>query len=114
MSIPEHMLPQLITKVRPAAGTDTYGNTTLDYGVAATRTANVKAWLQQDKRAEPRADGRDPLMQWWLLITNDADMQGRDRIEFGALTFEIEGPPELVYTPAGFHHTEVTLKAVGG
>jgi hypothetical protein len=114
VGIPEHMLPHTVTLVRPATATDNYGNTTYDYGVAATRTS-ITAWLQQDKRSEPISDGRDPLIQWWLLITNHEDICGRDRIEHDSTTYDVEGPPEKVYTPSQlFHHTEATLKAVAG
>lgn len=113
MGIPDAMLPHTVTKVRPAVTTSNYGNTAYDYGVAATRT-DIRAWLQQNTRAEPRPDGREALEQSWLLMTNDPDVQGIDRIEFDALTFGVEGPPGPYYTPAGFHHTEATLRIVDG
>jgi hypothetical protein len=113
MGIPEHLLPHTVTLVRPAETAEGYGNTAYDYGDDATRT-DIAAWLQQDKRAEPISDGRDPLIQVWLLITNHEDVRGRDRIEVGATTYQVEGPPEPVYTPGGLHHVEATLKAVAG
>lgn len=113
MGVPGHMLPHTITVVRPATATDAYGTTTYDYGAGATRTA-MAGWMQQDRRGEPRTDGREPLEQRWLLITNHADIAGRDRVEWSGPTMEVEGPPEPVYTPAGYHHTEATLRAVAG
>ena len=113
MGVPASMLPQTVTRVRPSTSTDTYGNTTYDYA-SPTSSTSMAAWLQQDDRAEPLADGRAPLEQRWLMVTNDSDVAGRDRITFGALTFEVDGPPEPAYTPAGFHHLEATLKLVEG
>lgn len=113
MGLPAHLLTTTVTKVRPASTTDSHGNTVLDYGAAATRTTDV-AWVQQDSGTEPLAEGRDPLQRDWLLMTNDLDVRGRDRYEIGALTFEVDGPPASVTTPAGFHHTEAQLKAVDG
>lgn len=113
MGIPDSMLPHEVTIVRPATTTDAYGNDVRDYGVAATRT-EIRAWMQQDRRAEPREDGRDPLEQAWLMLTNHEDVQGLDRVEWSGPTFEVEGPPEPAYTPAGFHHTEATLRVVTG
>lgn len=113
MGVPSHLLPHLVTLVRPVEAADAYGNDTLSYGAGATRT-DIAAWLQQDKRSEPRGEGRDPLEQLWLLITNHADVRGRDRIEFESIVYEVEGPPETSYTPAGVHHTEATLKVVSG
>jgi hypothetical protein len=113
MPIPDAMLPQTVTRVRPNTSTDTYGNTTYSYASPAS-SASLAAWLQQDKRTEPLSDGRAPLEQVWLMVTNDADVLGRDRIVFGSTTFEVDGPPEPVYTPAGYHHTESTLRVVAG
>ncbi len=123
MGIPEAMLPQRVTRVRPAEVADTYGNTTLNYGVTATRTTDIPAWLQQGGgsstgASEPRADGRDATVGIWTLLTNESDLLATDRIEWtgptGALVLEIEGPPEPVYTPGGLHHVEATLRVVTG
>lgn len=113
--VPALLLPQQVTIVRPAESIDSFGNTVYDYGAAATRTT-VAAWLQQDRRTEPRSDGREPLVQRWALVTNHQDVQGRDRVEWSETpaVFEVEGPPEPTYTPAGFHHTEATLRVVSG
>lgn len=117
MGVPAALLPNQITRVRPVVTEDAYGNETRDYGAGATRTT-MAAWLQQDHRAEPRTNGRDSLEQRWLMVTNDADVQGRDRIEWtgsaGAIVFEVEGPPAPVPTPTGYHHTESTLRVVSG
>lgn len=114
MGVPDRLLPHTVTRVRPATGTDTYGSDLLTYTVPPASSTTMAAWLQQDNREEPLSDGRDPLVQRWLMVTNDTDVLGYDRITFGSLTFEVEGPPEPVYTPSGFHHTECTLKVVGG
>ena len=113
--VPGRLLPHTVTRVRPATSTDIYGNTTYDYGPAANRK-DMAAWLQQNNRTEPLSNGRDPLVQDWLMVTNDPDVQGYDRIEWadGPLTFEVDGPPAPVSTPAGYHHTESTLKVVAG
>lgn len=113
--VPEHLLPHQVTIVRPAVSTDEYGNEVHDYGPAATRTT-VAGWLQQDRRTEPRTDGREPLEQRWLLVTNHQDVRGRDRLEWSETptVFEVEGPPEPAYTPSGYHHEEATLRVVSG
>lgn len=118
MGIPEALLPQRVTKVRPASTADTYGNAVPDYGDDATRTADIPGWLQQSPASEPRAEGRDATVATWLLMTNDTDLLAADHIEWagpaGALVFEVDGPPEPVYTPAGLHHIEANLRIVTG
>lgn len=112
--IPPGLLPHTVSRVRPSTSTDTYGNTTYSYTVPPATSTDITAWLQQDDRTEPLADGRAPLEQRWLMLTNESDVLGRDRIIFGSITFEVEGPPEPAYTPAGFHHVEATLRVVFG
>lgn len=110
MGVPDRLLPHTVTRVRPVTTTDAHGNAT----ETGTSEKSMAAWVQQDQRTEPRTDGRDPLVQLWLMLTNDTDVLGGDRIEWGGKVFEVEGPPEPVYTPAGYHHTESTLRAVSG
>ncbi len=117
MPVPEHLLIHTVTVVEPASVTDAYNNATPDYD-AGTRT-DVSAWLQQDVRSETFADGRDPLDQRWLMITNHSPISGAARIEWadapgGTMTFDVDGPTEPTYTPAGFHHSELTLRVTSG
>jgi len=109
--LPEYLMPHSLILVRPATATDAYGNTTYDYP-GGTRTA-FRGWIQQDKRDEVRSEGRAALEQRWLLLTNDSIL-GHDRVEHGAIVYEVEGPPETAYTPASAHHTEATLRVVSG
>ncbi|GAA2618760.1 hypothetical protein SMC26_40315 [Actinomadura fulvescens] len=113
MPIPVRLLPFTVAVVRPVVDVDRYGNPTYDYGPSAARTP-VRAWLEPREASEPTSDGRAPLVADWLLITNHDDVHGRDRIEWGALTFEVDGPPAPIPTPAGPHHVEATLRHIQG
>jgi hypothetical protein len=118
--IPARGRPHTVTRVRaPALTPDAYGNVEPDWANAA-RT-DIAAWVQQDQRSETYLDGRTPIEQSWLLMSNDAalDLLATDRIEWaghptGTKTYTIEGEPEPTYTPAGFHHWECTLKLTSG
>lgn len=112
--IPAHLLPHTVQRIRPATSTDAHGNQSRNYTVPPAASKDIAAWLEQDDRKESREDGREPLEQRWLFMTNDEDVQGLDRIVFGALTFEVEGPPGSLYRPTGFHHLEATLRKVDG
>lgn len=124
-AVPDRLLPHVVTVVDPATSTDGYGNTTYDYGPAATRTP-VKAWMQQDQRSQVTANGADPLQQRWLMVTNHSPIGRRSRIEWtgpaGPLVFELDGQPGPFYNPLAMaaaastapHHTELTLKIVDG
>lgn len=110
MGIPGHLLIHTGTLTHPTTTTDAYGNTVCGYSAGSS----ITAWLQQNTRDEPHTDGRDALVQTWLLMTNEEDVRGRDRFTCDGITYEVEGPPEKVYTPAGFHHVEATLRVVTG
>lgn len=113
MGVPAHLLPHTVTRVRPSTSTDGHGNTVYNYSSPASSTS-ITAWLQQEKPSEPISDGRQPLIREWLMITNESDINGHDRITFGTLTFEVDGPAGPSYTPAGLHHLEVNLRLVEG
>lgn len=119
--VPDRLLIHDVTLVEPAETTDAYNNVVYDY-VNGTRT-QVKVWLQQDQRLEQFRDGRDPLDQRWLLVTNHPTISGHARIEWadhpaGAVTFEVDGPTEPTYAPlssgSALHHVEAQLRIVNG
>lgn len=116
--VPLTLQQQTLVRVQPLTVVDGHGNQTYDYGPGASRTALV-GWLQQDRRTESFPDARNPTEQLWLLITNEADLDPVDRIEWtdhpaGPVTFEVHGPVEPAYSPAGFHHSEATLRVHEG
>lgn len=114
MGIPDRLLPHTVAIVRPALVPDAYGNKIRDYSQGIAARTTVRAWMQQDNREEARSDGREAAIQKWLMLTNHPDVLRGDRVEYGALTYDVEGPPEPVFTPAGFHHLEATLRVVDG
>lgn len=125
VKVPDRLLPHTVTVVTPATSTDSYGDTVYDYGDGATRT-QVRAWVQQDQRAQVTAAGADPLQAKWLLVTNHSPVDRRARIEWtgpaGDLVFELDGQPGPLFNPLQMattgasapHHTELTLKIVDG
>jgi hypothetical protein len=115
VNIPENRLVHSVLRVRPVTSTNTYGDTVYDYGVAADRKL-MNAWLSQTSGTEPLSDGRAPLIGAWSMLTNDTDITGRDRIEWGSLVLEVDGPPKLAYGPdtTVAHHAKSTLRIVSG
>lgn len=112
MSVPLSLLPQRVTWVVPATTTDPYGNAVPDWA-DTTDTDDVPAWIEQRDTVEQR-DGRDTFVTQWLFIANELGISGRDRIVWGARTFEIDGEVSLEYTPAAGHHVEARLLLVEG
>lgn len=117
MSLDPDLLPHTIVLVRPASSTDAHNNVVLDYDVGtATRTTITNVRLIQRTAAEQYAEGRDPDVETWDMLTNEADIVSTDRIEWashparGAVTFEIQGPPMPRYDGGSFHHTKAPLR----
>lgn len=111
--ISDAFLPMTVTRVRPAAVVDRYGNTTLDYGPAATRTT-LTALIDQQAASESTPDGRTKIIGSWRLITNEADLDADDRIEWAQQVYELDGPAWPAHDFTGFHHTEARLRRVEG
>lgn len=101
-----------VTVVRAGDDTDRYGNTARDWSTA-TSTA-TKAWVHQQTGSEV-LDGRDAQVSGWVCyLPAGTVVDGADRIVWGALTFEVDGPPTRAWTPQGEHHVEARLRHVDG
>lgn len=116
--IDESLLPHLVEVETPGRRTDRYGNDVVDWS-ASTR-APVDAWLQQNTGAED-TDQRSAQIGEWLMICNPVTaggdpltVHGSDRVHWGAMRFEVLGPPGPAYTPTEFHHYEIRLQVVEG
>jgi hypothetical protein len=116
--IDESLLPHLVEVEHPGTRTDRYENTVVDWSTS-TR-APVNAWLQQNTSAED-TDQRDAQIGEWLMLCNPVTaggdpltVYGADRVHWGALRFEVIGPPGPAYTPAELHHYEIRLRSVEG
>lgn len=109
-ALPAHLLIHSVTWIVPSTSTDAYGNTIRTYGSGTAITGR----MQQNAGTEPLSEGRDPLEYRWTLFTNQDGISGYDRIVFGSLTFEVDGPPDPQYGAGAFHHAEVALRLVRG
>lgn len=114
MPIPAAMLPHTAQRIRPSTSTNAYNDTTRNYTVPPATSTSVVGRFEQNRSSEPRTDGREPAIREWTFFTNESDITEFDRLTFGSLTFEVEGPPAPAYDGAGFHHLEVHLRKVDG
>lgn len=110
--IPARVLRDQITVVRASSSTDRYGNETTSWDTAARH--ELWAWIEQASASES-LDNRDQLASDWLaIVAPDADIEGRDRVEWDGKTFEVIGPPTPRDTLTGPHHIEATLRWIEG
>ena len=108
----DRLMVQAVTILTPGAATSRYGDTAKNWA-AATET-ETRGWISQRARTE-NLDGREAQVTGWVLYLPPATtITGRDRLLWGDLTFEVDGPVLPAYTPRGLHHLEVSLRAVTG
>lgn len=104
-----------ITIVVPVAGEDRYGNTLAlwDEADGAARYSE-KGWLAQQTRSEDH-DRRDAqVTRLMLLVPPSSSITEHTRVEIDDQVYEVDGVPNVAWTPRGPHHIEATLVAVAG
>lgn len=111
--IPERLLPIDVSWVQPGTTSDSYGNTVPDWSDDAVTATDLRVMIEQRTTVEQR-DGRDVTVTTLLLFTNELAVAAIDRFVWADRTYEIDGEPAVVYTPAGPHHTELALQIVEG
>lgn len=109
--IPERLLPISALWVRPALGEDDYGNTVPDWD--APSVSGVRVMVEQRRTVEEQG-GRDVTTTTLVLFTNELAVDAGDRFVWDGRTYEVDGDPAVVYSPAGPHHAECALRLVVG
>jgi len=112
MSIPARLRPIDVTWIQPGTTTDGYGNTVADWADPAGET-DLRVMIEQ-RRAIEELDGRTATVTTLVLFTNELGVAAVDRFVWGDDTYEIDGDPAIVHTPAGPHHAECQLRRVEG
>lgn len=108
----QSLLVHDVTVVTPGSTTDRYGNLVPDW--AASTSTTVKGWISQSSGSEDE-NGRDAQIgEWTLFLPAGVEIDGRARVAWSGVTFEVVGPPRRAWTPRGEHHVEVQLRVVEG
>jgi len=119
MVIGADLMPHTVLWQTPTMTQDELGN---DLPAWSTGT-EIAAWVQQFSTSEDGSGssgqlsgvGSNQMVSWvWLMICNADGIGAGDRITWRTTVFEVDGLPAPVFTPAGFHHAEIKLKAVTG
>ena len=72
------------------------------------------AGVHQETRSEVLDGGAAQVAGWVCYLPAGTAVDGADRIVWGALTFEVDGPPPRAWPPQGEHHVEARLRHVDG
>jgi hypothetical protein len=107
-------LPHLVTTVEPAVVTDRRNDTTLDYGDDATRVMDVPAWMQQTTQTETYTGRDERVTRYTLFTASTPTMTALARIEWQGDTYRVDGKPNHLDNPNGYHHSEIPLILVEG
>jgi hypothetical protein len=102
-----------LTWRQPGVRTDGNGDEVPDWTPAAVTDATIRGFIQPVGQREV-IDGRAAQIGDWLLVTDEEEVDGADRIVWGSRTFEVLGPPAVYTTARGFHHSEAQLREVNG
>lgn len=108
--IPARLLPETVTWLRPIVTADRYGNTAYDWSTPVA--SDLQARIDQTGADDVNSQTGTAAVGQWRLLTNELGVDTRHRIVRDDVTFEIDGPPSIVFTPAGPHHLEAKLMAV--
>lgn len=99
-----------VTVVHAATTNDEYGTPQKNWATA-TRV-ETKGWITQVRSDEVTPDRETQTADWVAFLPLETDVDGFDRLEWGSLTYEVDGPPLRAWTPRGEHHVEARLRVV--
>lgn len=105
------LLAHTATIVTPGVTVDRYGPTP-DWTNAAETT--TRAWFSQRSALEDRDHREAQIGDWVGFFPAGTILTGHDRVRWGSITFEVDGPPNPAGTPRGAHHVEARLRVVDG
>lgn len=106
---------QSIVIVRPATGTDRYGNERAAWGPGAERIPVDLVNVQPSGGSKEDTDDKQVTVTGWLLISAPGtmpDLRETDRVEFDGLTLEVTGKVGRWPVPDAVRHIEAQLKEV--
>ena len=105
------LLDHDVTILTPVETADRYGGTEKTSWTPAT----VKGWVSQRGGSE-QTDLREAQVSTWVLYLHPtATIDGKARVQWEGITFEVDGPPNPAHRPGtGLHHYEVPLRVVDG
>lgn len=106
--------PHTFTVVTPNVVTDRRTDEQLDYGDTATRVPGVPGWIQQTSSTETVNDRDVRVTRTMLFSDSTPTLTALERIEFNGRTYRVDGPPNHLTDPSGYHHTEAGLLLVEG
>lgn len=109
--IPAHLLPISVTWIRPGTTTDSYGNTVPDWD---TVTSSALPVMIEQRHTVEQLENRDATVTTLVMFTNELAVAATDRVVWAGDTFDIDGEPWIVHSPAGPDHAEAALRRVEG
>jgi head-tail adaptor len=108
--IPERLLTRSLTWIEPTISADRYGDAAEAWGAGTAITGRIDTLSQ----LEVQDQTRDMATTVRVLFTNTTGLTSKARIVDGTTTYEVDGLPAVIDSPAGPHHTEARLRLIGG
>jgi hypothetical protein len=102
----------LITRRRPSATDDAYGNE-----IPGEHDVETVGQIQQKARTEPAAEGESSITDWVLFLPADTPLRTGDRVTTidDGREYEVTGDPEnMTMGSPAVHHVEATVRRTAG
>lgn len=112
-----NMLTDTLTVVRPATQADRTGNTIPDWDHATRTTTRGRIAARGGlgpSEGEVNAQRDAQVGSWVGYFPPEISIDGTCRVERGADTFDVIGPPYIPTTTSGPSHVVCTLRSVTG
>lgn len=102
--------PHTVTVTQPAAR-DAWGDTQ-----AGDASTDVPGCFWQPRGSQEETLGGHDIVtaDATVFMPPATDIRPTSRVQFGGVTYEVHGQPDLHHTPTGPHHYEVSLTEVRG
>jgi Phage head-tail joining protein len=109
MTAPPLVAADTVVVLRPSPVVDEYGDTVVDWSSAVSKSYRGSV---QPRTTETATANRDGSVSTWVgfIWPATADIKATDRIQFGGLTFEVDGEIQP-WSIAGLKdHIEIPLR----
>jgi hypothetical protein len=112
--IPTRLLPHEVTVQTAGVKADRYNSSAVvpDWDNATERTINARIEMVLGRGVADREEtqNRSDAVSTWVVYTND-ELTMQERLVWGDLSFDIDGPVAPVYASSTLHHYEALLRA---
>lgn len=111
MSVASLSVRDVVVMTAPLVA-DRYGDAVFDWDHPTVRT--IPGWVSQSASLVTNDHRVQVSSNTTLFVAADAAITAYDRIEIDGDVYQLDGDPNIAWTPRGAHHMECSLRRVEG